>query len=139
MVAFTLPDCGPRAEGPGPGPGFLLPALRIRRGAARFNPGPRALGPRPRARFTTRNRQLLLPPQRDRQPEGLQLLHEHVERLGDPRLGQVLALDDRLVDAAAARHVVGLHRQDLLQRVRRAVRLARPDLHLPEALAAELR
>src|SRR5690606_15707697 len=125
---------GPGPRAPGQGRGILFPTLRIRRGAARFNPGARALGPRPRARFTTRNRQLLLPPQRHRQPEGLQLLHEHVERLGDPRLGQVLALDDRLVDAAAARHVVGLHRQDLLQRVRCAVRLECPDLHLTEAL-----
>ncbi len=38
--------------------------------------------------------------------EALQLLHEHVERLGHARLGRVLALDDRLVDPRPARHVV---------------------------------
>src|SRR5690606_29223099 len=82
---------------------------------------------------------LLVTAQCDRQAERLELLHEHVERLRDPRLGQVLALDDRLVDAAASRDVVGLHRQDLLERVRRAVRLERPHFHLTETLAAELR
>ena len=71
--------------------------------------------------------------------ERLQLLHEHVERLRDARLWQVLPLHDRLVHAASTVHVVGLDRQDLLQRVRGAIRLQRPHFHLSEPLAAELR
>src|SRR5690606_4628683 len=81
---------------------------------------------------------LLVAAQRHRQAERLELLHQHVERLRDPGLGQVLALDDRLVDTAAARNIVGLHREDLLERVCGAVRLERPHLHLSETLAAEL-
>ena len=73
------------------------------------------------------------------QAEALQLLDEHLERLRHARLQDVLALDDRLVGLHAADHVVGLDRQQLLQGVRRAVGLERPDLHLAEALAAELR
>src|SRR5262245_21814913 len=75
----------------------------------------------------------------DVQAQGLHLLDQHLEGLGDPRLGDVLALDDRLVDLHAAEHVVGLDREELLERVGRAVRLERPHLHLPEPLAAELR
>ena len=73
------------------------------------------------------------------QPEGAHLLDQHLEGLGDPRLGDVLALDDRLVDLDPADHVVALDREQLLQRVGGAVSLQRPDLHLAEALAAELR
>src|SRR3954451_12482260 len=69
----------------------------------------------------------------------LQLLHEHVERLRNPRLWQILALHDRLVHAASTIHVVGLDGQDLLQRVRSAIRLERPHFHLSETLPAELR
>src|SRR3712207_7332546 len=46
---------------------------------------------------------------------------------------------DGLVDLHAAEHVVGLDRQELLERVGGAVRLESPDLHLAEPLAAELR
>src|SRR5690606_18562144 len=37
----------------------------------------------------------------DKDAQGLELLHEHVEGLRNAGLRQVLALDDRLVDAAA--------------------------------------
>ena len=70
--------------------------------------------------------------------ERLHLLDEHLERLGDARVGDVLALDDGLVDLDATGHVVGLDRQQLLQGVGGAVRLHRPDLHLAEPLATEL-
>ena len=75
----------------------------------------------------------------DVERERLHLLEEHLERLGDARLGDVLALDDRLVGLHAADGVVGLDREHLLERVGGAVRLERPHLHLAEALAAELR
>src|SRR5229473_2778248 len=77
--------------------------------------------------------------QLDVQAERLQLLDEHVERLGQARLERVLALDDRLVHAGASDHVVGLHGEELLQRVGGAVGLHRPHLHLAQALPAELR
>src|SRR5438094_5574303 len=73
------------------------------------------------------------------QTEGLHLFDEDLEGLGDAGLGDVLALDDRLVDLHAAEHVVGLDGEQLLQRVRSAVGLEGPHLHLAEALAAELR
>ena len=75
----------------------------------------------------------------DVERERLHLLEQHLERLGDRRLGDVLALDDRLVGLDAPDGVVGLDREHLLQRVRGAVGLERPHLHLAEALAAELR
>src|SRR6266545_5080484 len=75
----------------------------------------------------------------DVEAQGLHLLDEHLEALGDTGLRDVLALDDGLVHLHAAEHVVGLDREDLLERVRRAVRLEGPDLHLPEPLPAELR
>src|SRR5713101_3273758 len=71
--------------------------------------------------------------------ERLQLLDEHVERLGQARLERVLTLDDRLVHAGASDHVVGLDGEELLQRVGGAVGLHRPHLHLAQALPAELR
>jgi hypothetical protein len=71
--------------------------------------------------------------------ERLHLLHEHLEALGHAGLGDVVALDDGLVDLDPAEHVVGLDGQQLLQAVRRAVGLEGPHLHLAEALAAELR
>src|SRR3954454_5434833 len=58
--------------------------------------------------------------------ECLHLLHQHLEALGHAGLGDVVALDDRLVDLDATEHVVGLDRQQLLQAVSRAVRLERP-------------
>ena len=74
----------------------------------------------------------------DVERQRLHLLEQHLEGLRDRRLGDVLALDDRLVGLHAPDGVVGLDREHLLQRVRRAVGLQRPDLHLAEALAAEL-
>src|SRR5207248_9791515 len=44
--------------------------------------------------------------------KALQLLHHDVEGLGQARLEDVLALDDRLVHASAARDVIRLDRQD---------------------------
>src|SRR6188472_2028847 len=75
----------------------------------------------------------------DVQAERLHLLDEHLEALGDARLGDVLALDDGLVDLHAAEYVVGLDGEQLLQRVSRAVGLHGPALHLAEPLSAELR
>src|SRR6185295_8190979 len=75
----------------------------------------------------------------DVQAQRLQLLEQHLERLRNARLGDVLALDDRLVHLDPADGVVGLDGQQLLQRVRRAVGLHGPALHLTEPLAAELR
>src|SRR5438445_254752 len=74
----------------------------------------------------------------DAEPQRLQLLDEHLEALGDARRLDVLALHDRLVRLDAAHDVVGLHREELLKDVRRAVGLERPHLHLAEPLAAEL-
>ena len=53
----------------------------------------------------------------DVQAERLHLLHEHLERLGDAGLLDVLALDDRLVHLDAAEDVVGLDREELLEGV----------------------
>src|SRR6266508_2063989 len=46
--------------------------------------------------------------QLDVERQALELLHQHVEGLRCPGLEEVLALDDRLVDAVATLHVVGL-------------------------------
>src|SRR5688500_3114605 len=75
----------------------------------------------------------------DRQPERLELLDEHLERLRHAGRLDLLALDDGLVRLHATHDVVGLHGEELLEDVRGAVRLERPDLHLAEALATELR
>src|SRR5437764_1360234 len=75
----------------------------------------------------------------DVEAQRLHFLDQHLEGLGDAGLGDVLALDDRLIDLHAAEDVVGLDGEQLLQRVRRAVGLEGPDLHLAEALATELR
>ena len=75
----------------------------------------------------------------DVERQRLHLLEQDLEGLGDARLGDVLALDDGLVGLHAPDGVVGLDREHLLQRVRGAVGLERPHLHLAEALAAELR
>src|SRR5574341_537729 len=64
--------------------------------------------------------------------QALEFLDEHVERLRGARLEEVLALDDRFVDAVAPLHVVGLDGEHLLQRVGGTVRLERPHLHLAE-------
>src|SRR5579875_649255 len=71
--------------------------------------------------------------------ERLHLLDQHLETLRDAGFGDVLALDDRLVDLDPAKHVVGLDREQLLERVGGAVGFQRPHLHLTEALSAELR
>src|SRR2546427_1823054 len=49
------------------------------------------------------------------QSQGLELLHQHVEGLGDAGFRQVLPLHDGLVHAAAAVHVVRLDGQVFLQ------------------------
>src|SRR3546814_564313 len=73
------------------------------------------------------------------QAQRAELLHEHVEGFRDAGFEIVVALDDGLIDLGAARDVVRLHRQHLLQGVGGAVGLQGPDLHLAETLAAELR
>src|SRR6476660_4182567 len=75
----------------------------------------------------------------DVEREALELLHHDVEGLGEARLEDVLALDDRLVHPRAAGDVVRFDREHLLQGIGGAVRFERPDLHLAESLAAELR
>ena len=75
----------------------------------------------------------------DVEAERAQLLHQHVEGFRDAGLEVVVAAHDRLVGLGTARDVVRLHRQHLLQGVGGAVGFQRPDLHLAEALAAELR
>src|SRR6185369_1789392 len=70
--------------------------------------------------------------------QALEFLHQNVEGFRRAGLGRVLALDDRLVNARSAADVVALHRQQLLKRVGRSVRLERPHFHFTEALAAEL-
>src|SRR5437867_849000 len=76
--------------------------------------------------------------QLDVEAEALQFPNQYVKRLRQARLGRRLSLDESFVDLGAAVYVVGLDRQKLLEDVRRAVGLQRPDLHLSEALAAEL-
>ncbi len=75
----------------------------------------------------------------DVERQRLELLDEDLERFRHARLDHVLALDDRFVRLHAADDVVGLDREQFLQRVRRAVRFERPDFHFAEPLAAELR
>ena len=75
----------------------------------------------------------------DIQTEALELFHHDVERFREPRFEQIIAFDDRFVHARAPDHVVGLHREHLLQRVRGALSFQRPDFHFTEALAAKLR
>src|SRR5262249_8062574 len=75
----------------------------------------------------------------DVEAQRLQLLEQHLERLRDARLGDVLALDDGLVYLHATEHVIGLDREQLLQGVCGAVRLHGPALHLTESLTTELR
>src|SRR6476646_7120016 len=70
--------------------------------------------------------------------EAPQFLDEDLEGLGDPRWLDLLALDDGLVRLDASEDVVRLDGEQLLQDVRGAVRLERPDLHLAETLSAEL-
>ena len=74
----------------------------------------------------------------DVETDGLELLDENLERFRHARLGDVLSLDDGLVRLHAADDIVGLDRHHFLQRIGSAVGLECPDLHLAEALAAEL-
>src|SRR6266850_8099295 len=80
-----------------------------------------------------------LVPKLDVHAKALELLDQHVERLGRAGRGRILSLDDRLVDARPPRDVVRLHGEKLLERERRAIRLERPHLHLAESLSSELR
>src|ERR1700716_3593742 len=82
---------------------------------------------------------LVLAQDLDPERKAFKLLDQHAERLRDAGLKSVVALDDRLVRLHTSDDVVGLHGQDLLEDVRRAVGLERPDLHLTEPLTAELR
>src|SRR5262245_5872168 len=77
--------------------------------------------------------------QLDVETEALELADQNVEGFRKAGLDRGLALDERLVDLGPAVNVVGLDGQQLLQDVGRPVSLERPDLHLAEALAAELR
>src|SRR5437868_5213263 len=74
----------------------------------------------------------------DVERQRLHLLEQDFEGLRDGGLGDVLALDDRLVGLDTPDGVVGLDREHLLQRVGGAEGLERPHLHLAEALPAEL-
>src|ERR1700690_633921 len=69
------------------------------------------------------------------EPQALELFDQDLERFGDAWRLDLLALDDRLVGLDATHDVVRLDGEQLLQDVRCAVRLERPDLHLTEALA----
>ncbi len=75
----------------------------------------------------------------DAQTEALELVEEHVERLGDAGGRHRLTLDDCLVSLGAAGHVVRLDGQDLLEDVGGAECFERPDFHLSEALSTKLR
>ena len=72
------------------------------------------------------------------QAKGLQLFQEHLEGFRDTRFRDVLTLDDGFVSLHTSYHIVGFHRQDLLQRVGSAVGLQGPYFHLSETLTAEL-
>ena len=74
----------------------------------------------------------------DVETQRLHLFHQNLEALRDSWLLDVLALDDRLIDLHAAKDVVGLDGQELLQSVGGAVGLESPHLHLTEALSTEL-
>src|SRR4030095_14764311 len=49
---------------------------------------------------------LIRPLQLDVQTQALKFLHEHIERLGNSRLGRILTFDDRLVELCACPAVV---------------------------------
>src|SRR5882724_180439 len=71
--------------------------------------------------------------------EALELTHENVEGLRQARGLRHVPLDDCLIHLAPTFHVVALDGEQLLERVGGAVGFERPDLHLSEALATELR
>ena len=66
-------------------------------------------------------------------------MQKHVERLGNAGCGHRLALDDGFVGLGAAVDIIGLDGQDFLQDVGGAEGFERPNFHLAETLAAELR
>src|ERR1035437_2385106 len=72
------------------------------------------------------------------EPEALEFLDENLERLRNARSLDLLTLDDRFIGLDSTHDIVRLDGEKLLKDVRRAVRFERPDLHLTEALAAEL-
>src|SRR3990170_5896291 len=74
----------------------------------------------------------------DVEAKALHFLDQYFERLRYSGLGNVLTLDDGLVDLHAASHVVGFDGKQLLEGIGCAVRLEGPDFHLTKALAAEL-
>ena len=76
--------------------------------------------------------------QSDLETESAEFMEKHVKGFGDAGVRHRVTLDDGLVCLGAAGHVVGLDREDLLEGVGRAICLQGPDLHLTEALAAEL-
>ncbi len=69
----------------------------------------------------------------------MHLFYKHLEGLGNPRFGYVLALDDRFVRFDTTDNVIAFHCQYLLQRVCRAVCFECPNFHLAESLSAKLR
>src|SRR3990170_410873 len=71
--------------------------------------------------------------------EALELLYKDAEGLRQCRLEGVVPGHYRLVHLGPARDIVALDREELLKGMGSAVRLHRPDLHLSEPLAAELR
>src|SRR3989344_7712900 len=73
------------------------------------------------------------------QRKTFEFVHEHMEGRRDIRAFDLLARNDGLVRCRATVHVVRLDGEHFLERVRSAVSLERPHLHLAEALAAELR
>ena len=74
----------------------------------------------------------------DVQAQRTHFLDKDLERFGHFRSRNALALDDRLVGLDTTGGIVGVDREDLLQDVGCAIRIERPNLHLAEALAAEL-
>src|SRR5258708_1769283 len=71
--------------------------------------------------------------------ERLQFANQDVERLRHAGFNGGFAFHDGLIDLGAAKHVVGLRGEQLLQDVSRAIRFQRPDFHFAEALSTELR
>ncbi len=73
------------------------------------------------------------------QSQGLQLLEQHLERFRHARGLDVIAANYALIGLDTAYDVVRLDGKYLLEGVRRAIGFERPNLHLAEALSAELR
>ena len=73
------------------------------------------------------------------QCEALQFLEHHIERFGQTRFQNRLALHDSLVHPCATDDIIGLHSQHFLQSVRGAVSFQSPDFHLTQTLTTKLR